>query len=198
LNYTIFFTLLKKRFFLVLVTVVLAATAGGAVCMVLPVKYQARAVLRLGQPESGSVNGAASRMDYNSLMMYRQLARTYSELATSRPVLQKLSAQVDQGLKPDDLRQMVTVRKVKDLELLEILVLDTSPYRAAYIANSLAVILQQEERDVWKMNNLQLIASASAEQHSVGPGIFLGMLTAGLAGLFISVLLVAAVEYQAS
>jgi len=183
----------------VLVTVVLAMTAGGTVYMVLPLKYQARAILRLGQPESVIVDGAGtSHMDYNSLMMYRQLARTYSELATSEPVLQKLSAQVDQSLTPDDLKQMITVRKVKDLELLEILVLDTSPHRAAYLANRLAVILQQEERDVWKMNNLQLIVPASVVQRPVGPGVLLSIFTAGLAGLLISTLLVAAVEYQAS
>jgi len=195
-DYTSLPALIKKRLFLVLVTIIIAVTAGGALCMVLPAKYQANVVLRLSQPESSSAGGnGAFRMDYNSLMMYRQLARTYCELAVSEQVLQKLSERVDHNLSSGDLRRMVTVRKVKDLELLEILVKDTDPYRAAFIAGRLAALLQQEEREVWKMNNLQVIIPAFPDERPVGPNIFISMLAAGLAGMLISFILAAAMEY---
>lgn len=188
--------LIKERLFLVLATIIIALTAGGAACMISPAKYQANTILRLSQPENGSAGGTgAYRMDYNSLMMYRQLARTYCELAESEQVLQKLSEQVEHSLSPSDLRRMVTVRKVKDLELLEILVKDTNPYRAAFIAGSLAALLQQEEKEVWKMNNLRVIIPASPDERRVGPNILMCMLAAGLAGMLVSFILVAAVEY---
>jgi len=185
--------ILKRRLFLVLTALILAMTAGGLVCLVSPARYQAKAVLILDRtgPESG-----VFQPDYNSLMMYRQLARTYSELAASEPVLRKLSAALDQKLSPGELGRMVKVRKVKDLELLEVLVADTSPDRAAYIANKLAEILRQEERDTWKMSNLRLIAPAVPDRRPVGPDLPLAVFTAGLAGLFISVILAAAVDYR--
>lgn len=186
------FELLKKRLFLVLTIIILAVVAAGATCMFLPVKYQAKAVLRLDRLDPGT---GVSHLDYNSLMMYRQLARTYGELATSETVLQKLSGQVNYDLDAEDLRQMVKVSKVKDLELLEILVLDTSPVRAAYIANSLAELMQQEEKDVWKMNNLRLITPALSDGRPVSPNVFLSMLIAGLAGLLVSVVLLTIMEY---
>ncbi|OPX88876.1 MAG: Capsular polysaccharide type 8 biosynthesis protein cap8A [Pelotomaculum sp. PtaB.Bin013] len=189
-------TLIKERLFLVLATIIVALTAGGLVCMILPAKYQANTILRLSQPENGFAGDTgANRMDYNSLMMYRQLARTYCELAESEQVLQKLSERVERKLSPGDLRRMVTVRKVKDLELLEILVRDTDPYRAAFIAGSLATLLQQEEKEAWKMNNLRIIIPASPDERRVGPNIFLCMLAAGLAGMLVSFILVAVMGY---
>lgn len=187
------YELVKRRQALVLMAVILAAVVSGVAGLVSPVKYQAKAVLWLSrnEPDSG-----APGLDYNSLMMYRQLARTYGELATSGPVLQKLSKEVKESLSPAELGKMVSVRKVKDLELLEIVVTDTSPERAAFLANKLASLLQQEEQAVWKMNNLRLIAPAVPDGRPAGPNLALMMATAALAGLFASVLLVAALEYQ--
>jgi len=195
-NYNGISALIKKRLFLVLATIIIAVTCGGAVCMVLPAKYQANTVLRLSQPENGSSGGTGTfRMDYNSLMMYRQLARTYCELAVSEPVLRKLSERIGQNLSSGDLRRMVAVRKVKDLELLEILVKDNDPYRAALIAGRLAALLQQEEREVWKMNNLQVIIPASPDGRQLGPNVFVSMLAAGLAGMLMAFIMAVAMEY---
>lgn len=184
--------LLEKRLFFILVTIILAVIFSALTRMVLPERYRAKAVLWISRtdPETG-----LSQIDYNSLMMYRQLARTYGELATSGPVLQKLSGLLNGSLSSDSLKDMVTIRKVKDLELLEIIVLDTSQFRAAEIANTLAAILLQEEQEVWKMNNLQLITPALPEARPAGPGIALCMAVGALAGLFISVFLVVVMEY---
>lgn len=185
--------LVRRRLALVLVAVIMAAIASGAVALMSPVKYQARAVLWLshGKQETGS-----SGLDYNSLMMYRQLARSYGELATSSPILEKLSMQVKNSPGASELRKMVSIRKVKDLEMLEVVVTDTNPERAAYLANSLAVLLQQEEKDVWKMNNLRLIAPAVADGRPSGPNLVMIMSAAALAGLFGSLLILAILDYR--
>ncbi len=186
---------INKRLFFVLVTVMLAVLGAGVTCMLTPVKYQARAVMMLNQydPATGALN-----MDYNSLMMYRQLARTYSELATSKPVLEKLAVELDGELTAEKLGQMVKVHKVKDLELLEIVVQDTNPARAAHIANSLSHILQQHEIQVWKMNNLRLMTPALPATKPTGPNSLLAVIASAAAGLAISVLLVLVVEYRVS
>ncbi|NPV73024.1 MAG: hypothetical protein HPY89_04395 [Pelotomaculum sp.] len=186
--------ILNKRLSVILVTVILAVVTSGVTCMLLPVQYRARAFLRLDQTDPAT---GLSRPDYNSLMMYRQLARTYSELAASEPVMQKLSGAVNGELSPEKLKEMVSVRKVKDLELLEISVVDENPERAAYLADRLAAILQQEERNAWKMNNLQVIVPAFPDRRPAGPNVFLAVFTAGLAGLGLAVMAVAVLEYPA-
>lgn len=193
MDHTHLLNVINKRLFIILLTVMLAVLGTGVTCMITPFKYQAKAVLMVNQtdPATGEL-----RMDYNSLMMYRQLARTYSELATSKPVLQKLAGEVNEDLTPGELGQMIKVRKIKDLELLEVIVMDTNPERAAYIANSLSQILLQHELQEWKMNNLQLITPALPDGKPVGPSIILAMVASAVAGLFISVLVVLALDYR--
>jgi len=184
---------INKRLFFVLVTIMLAVLGAGATCMITPVKYQARAVMMLNQYDSAT--GELS-MDYNSLMMYRQLARTYSELATSKPVLEKLAVELGGELTAEKLGQMVEVHKVKDLELLEIVVQDTNPARAAHTANSLSYVLQQHEIKEWKMNNLRLMTPALPDGKPAGPNILLAVIASAAAGLAISVLVVLLVDYR--
>lgn len=178
---------ISKRLFFILLTVMLAVLGAGVTCMLTPVKYQARAVMMLSRYDSAT---GEPGMDYNSLMMYRQLARTYSELATSKPVLEKLAGELGGEPAAEKLGQMVKVRKVKDLELLEIVVEDINPARAAHIANSLFRILQQHEMQEWKMNNLQQAIPALPDGKPAGPNVILAVITAALAGLAVSVLVV--------
>ena len=192
MDYARLLAVINTRLFLVLATVMLAVLAAGATGLLIPAKYQARAVLMI--KPNDNMNGAPG-MDYNSLMMYRQLARTYSELAASQPVLRELAARLNHNPGPEELERMIRVRKVKDLELLEIVVADTNPGRAAHIANSLAGILQQQERENWHMNNLQIITRALPPGNPTGPNIILVMLAAGMAGLFAAVLIVLIADY---
>ncbi|MCG8400224.1 MAG: Wzz/FepE/Etk N-terminal domain-containing protein [Firmicutes bacterium] len=196
MDYARLLAVINARLFLVLATVMLAVLAAGATGLVMPVKYQARAVLMI-KPDD-NMTGGAPGMDYNSLMMYRQLARTYSELATSQPVLRELADHLNHHPGLGELEHMVKVRKVKDLELLEIVVTDTTPRRAAHIANSFADILQQQERENWRMNNLQMITPALPPGNPAGPNIILAMLVAGMAGLFAAVLIVLIADYPVS
>lgn len=184
---------INKRLFFVLVTVMLAVLGAGVACMLIPVNYQARAVMTLNRYDQAT---GELIMDYNSLMMYRQLARTYSELAAGKPMLEKLAVKLGGGLTAEQLGQMVRVRKVKDLELLEVVVQDANPVRAARIANSMCDILLRHETQVWKMNNLRLLIPALPDSKPVGPDIMLAVLVAAAAGLCISVLTVLAVDYR--
>ena len=183
-----------RGFFFILVTVMLAVTVTGVIGLAMPDQYQAKAVLRLGRSDLPT---GVNQLDYNSLMMYRQLARTYGEWAVSQPILQKLAGENKNALDTMELREMVQVRKVKDLELLEIVVTDSIPERAAYLANSLAFILQQEEKKAWNMNSLQVIVPALPDSNPAGPNLLFYMVTAGLAGLILSVFLLAIVESPA-
>ncbi|MCL6639685.1 MAG: hypothetical protein K6T80_08425 [Firmicutes bacterium] len=189
-----FLEALKRKVFAILVMVMTAVTAAGAASLLSPVTYQAKAVLWLARAD---VVAGTPGLDYNSLMMIRQLARTYGELAVSEPLLRKLSADVGGSLSPDDLRRMVSVRKVKDLEFLEISVRDVSPERAAYFANRLVMLLREEEKNTLKMNYLRVIQPASPDSRPVGPQVLLNAVTAGLTGLFLSFGWVAAGEYAA-
>jgi len=147
--------------------------------------YEARATLLLTRTSDQNNGGG---LDYNTLMMFRQLARTYGELAKSSPVIEKLAEQVNNELSLDDLREMVVVRKIKDLELIQICVRDRIPGRAVFLANKLTVLLLEEEARLWQTNNLQVVSPAFQPSEPVWPNILRNVLLAGFAGLATSIL----------
>lgn len=180
---------LKKKMGLILLLPLAAMVVAGIFSFAATPVYEARAILLLTRT-GGQGNGGG--LDYNTLMMFRQLARTYGELAKSSKVIEKLAAQINNELSPNDLRKMITVRKVKDLELIQIGVRDRIPGRAVFLANKLAVLLLEEEAELWQTNNLRVVSPAFLPAEPVWPDIWRNVLLAGFTGLALSILGVAA------
>ncbi|RJQ29717.1 MAG: hypothetical protein C4589_04470 [Peptococcaceae bacterium] len=176
---------LKRRMGLILLLPLAAMVAAAVFSFIAAPVYEARATLLLTRT-GGQNNGGG--LDYNTLMMFRQLARTYGELAESSPVIEKLAEQVNNELSLDDLRKMIVVRKIKDLELIQIGVRDRIPGRAVFLANKLVVLLMEEEVNLWQTNNLRVVSPAFQPSEPVWPNILRNVLLAGFAGLATSVL----------
>ncbi|RJQ28197.1 MAG: hypothetical protein C4589_06885 [Peptococcaceae bacterium] len=176
---------LKKRMGLILLLPLVASVAAAIFSFAAAPVYEARATLLLTRTSDQNNGGG---LDYNTLMMFRQLARTYGELAKSSPVIEKLAEQVNNELSLDDLREMVVVRKIKDLELIQICVRDRIPGRAVFLANKLTVLLLEEEARLWQTNNLQVVSPAFQPSEPVWPNILRNVLLAGFAGLATSIL----------
>jgi polysaccharide biosynthesis transport protein len=98
-----------------------------------PPQYEARAALLVGQalrqqqPTGTDIN------------LERDLARTYSQIASRRPVREATMQALGMDWLPE-----YTVRPVPNTQLIEILVIDSDPVRVAAVANELAnqLILQ--------------------------------------------------------
>lgn len=97
-----------------------------------PTEYEASVRLIVGP----GVDGLSP--DLNDLRAGAQLMQTYSELATTRPVLQAVINDVGLEISPDRLRRKITVRDDTETQILSVFVEDEDPVRSAAIANSLA------------------------------------------------------------
>lgn len=100
-----------------------------------PTDYEASARLIVGP----GVDGLSP--DLNDLRAGAQLMQTYSELATTRPVLQAVIDDVGLSTTPEILRRRITVRTNDETQILSIFVRDEDPVRSAAIANSIANML---------------------------------------------------------
>ncbi len=75
-----------------------------------------------------------------------RVAATYAELLTKRPVLEEVIANLNLELDPSELERKVSVTPVRDTNLIELVVQDTDPFRAAAIANEIVrVFITQNE-----------------------------------------------------
>lgn len=97
-----------------------------------PAIYEATSRLIVG-PGIASVNP-----DLNAFRAGGQLMRTYAELATTRPVLESVNADIQLGLNSDTLQKMVNVRTDESTQIISIQVRGSDTEAVVTIANALA------------------------------------------------------------
>jgi non-specific protein-tyrosine kinase len=121
---------------LLIVAVVLLAVGGAAIVSVLlPKAYSSRVTLIVGQSLT------AVNPDINQLNASRQLRDTYSQVATTRPVLAAVIATLHLATTPDDLSKAVLTGLPLNSTILTITAQESDPATAAAVANGVAAQL---------------------------------------------------------
>lgn len=124
--------IVRTWFPLFVVSVVLAAVAAIVISNLQQKVYESKATLIVGQ----SLTGA--NPDYTQLLASQRLSTTYAAVATTRPILEEVIADIGLDLAPDDLRMMVTAEAPTDSTLVTITVQYPGAAEAAAIANGIA------------------------------------------------------------
>ncbi len=99
-----------------------------------------------------SVRSSSNQTDYNSLLASDQLVQTEAQLAVSDPVLREVASHYP-GLTEDQLSRQATSTVKLNTELLEIDVQDSSPTRAAALANDIAATLIKQQLQITQQDN---------------------------------------------
>lgn len=148
---------LRRSLVLIVAGTVLALVAAFVISGVVPRVYEAQATLLVGQSLT-SINP-----DYNQLLASQRLSQTYAQLATFRPILERVIAGLGLGTTPDKLVQRVRADVPRDSTLIRIVVQDGDPQQAAAIANAVAQelvaaspALQGRESDLLEAVNADL------------------------------------------
>jgi non-specific protein-tyrosine kinase len=76
--------------------------------------------------------------EYNVLVAGERLALTYSQMVKGQHVLEQVISQLELEETPDALAGMITAEPIPDTQLIRLTVTDSSPARAALLANTLA------------------------------------------------------------
>jgi len=121
-----------SRLPLLAVAVVVATVASYVFSSLQPKTYQADATLIVGQALS------AVNPDYNQLLVSQTLSATYATVATTRPVMTRVIAELGLRDTPDQLARRVSAISNTDGALLTISARDGDPKRAADLANAVA------------------------------------------------------------
>lgn len=129
------FGVLRSRWPLILVVIVLAAVGALIASLGTPKVYTSRATLIVGQSLT-SMNP-----DISQITASQRLSDTYAQVATFRPLLQAVIDDLRLPMGPDELRKHVSVNVPTDSTLLTIAVELADPAAAAAIANDLAAQL---------------------------------------------------------
>ncbi|MCA9995149.1 MAG: polysaccharide biosynthesis tyrosine autokinase [Anaerolineales bacterium] len=90
--------------------------------------------------------GTNSGNEYSQVLMEQRLALTYVELMTTRPILEKTVEVLDLPFTSTVLAGMISVSAPQDTQIINVIVEDTDPERAAAIANTLGDVFITENQ----------------------------------------------------
>jgi capsular exopolysaccharide synthesis family protein len=125
--------LLRDQWIVVALLAVLGALGAGTYSVLQTPVYQARAQLFVSTNSQGTL---ADLTQGNTFMQGR--IKSYTDLLTSPRVLQPVIEQLSLGIPPSELAARISATSPLDTFLIEVTVSDTSPARAADIANSIS------------------------------------------------------------
>jgi len=153
--------------------------------------YETSTTLMVGNTQNYQTN----TIEYNDILVNQKLVNTYSEIAKSDRVLDKVIERLRLELKPDDLRKKITVASVKETEIIRITVEDTDPVFATNLANAIADVFMKEVMDIMKLDNVQVIDVAKVPEEPVKPKPLLNVAIAAVLGLMLGLGVVFLIEY---
>lgn len=172
-----------KRWYLFLLIPLFMAAASYVYCvnMVVPL-YRASTTLLIKQQQP-----ASQMILYQDVMLSRQLAQTYGEIARSATVLEKVAANLELPYGSSVLRGQVSVAPVRDTEIINISAVNPDPELARDIANEVARVFMKEIVNIYKVENVSIIDRAVTPpapfspqvQRSVSVAFMIGLVIAG-------------------
>lgn len=179
-----------RRRFWVLVVIILAATVTSGVISLyfLEPAYQASTTLMVVKKESPLT-------DYTSLLLNRNLVKTYGEIAKSRTVTERVVRDLGLGIRPEDLQSRIDVNMVRDTEIIRLNVTSPLPKEASVTANALAVAFIQRVGSIMKVENVEVIDPAVEPVRPVRPRPLLNVAVAAVLGVFTGFGLIFLLEY---
>ncbi len=120
--------------------------------------YKSTTKLVLTQSSENSKDGSITQAD---VTLNSKLVSTYGEIIKTDNVLKTVVSNINNPeITIEDIKENVTVKSVKDTELLEITVKNANPNYAAQIANEIAKVFCERVVDIYSISNTYVLDRA--------------------------------------
>lgn len=181
-----YLSILKKRWsLLVVITLLTTLISGIASYFIIKPTYKSDISVIIQKQDNTDVKNTS--MNYNDLMMYQQLVKTYSEFVKSRSVGEDTIQKLNLNMKVEQLQSMISVAPQGTTEFLTITVSSKDAKQAMVIANQLALSLKEVSKNVKKSDNVEILDQAQMPISPESPKPKLNMAIAFFLGLMVSV-----------
>ena len=152
-----------KRYIVAFIVVVLVAVSGIAVYDLnfkKPV-YQSNTTIVIAR----SGNDGTSAATLNDINASQKLASTYSEIAKSELVLNKVIKDLDLDTDVKALSKDITVKPVEDTSIISVSVKNLDAEKSAVITNEIAKVFTKEIARIYKVDNVSQLSVAEVPEN---------------------------------
>ncbi len=148
-----------KHYIIAFVAVTVLAISGIVAydTMVKKPLFQAKTTVVIAKSD-GNEGAAAALSDINAS---QKLANTYSEIAKSELVLNRVIEELDLSMSSKELSKAVSIKPIEDTSIISIAVNDQNATRAATIANGIAKVFSEEIAKIYKLDNVSQLSFAT-------------------------------------
>ena len=180
------------KWILIILPLVAMLTSGIFSFFVITPVYRSSTTLMVGKTYSGE-NGPL--LQYNDILTANQLVKTYSQIAKSRTVAEKVIELEKLDLTPGAFSGKIDVQPVRDTQLIQISIDDPNPNKAARLANVSGQVFIKKVVDVMKLDNVNIVDPAVPPQYPEKPNKRMNIMIAGVVGLMAAVGLIFLMEF---
>lgn len=187
------FSIIWKRMFIIVSIVVISVITAGAVSyFVLEKEYEATTTLIVGKSNDA---GPDYQMQYNDVMLYQKLVKTYQEIAKSRTVAKEVIEGLGLNYTTTELQSKITVSAVGDTQVISIKIVDNDPNRAAQMANKLVEVFKKQVVEIMKAESVNVIDEATVPVSPIRPRPMMNVALAFALSLMLGVGIAFMLEY---
>jgi capsular polysaccharide biosynthesis protein len=183
---------IKKRIWIIMsVTVAAALVSGIFSIFIMDPVYEAKATLIVGRTPASD----KEKMQYNDVLMYGKLVKTYAELAKSDLVASETISRTGYDLTEAQLKGNLTITPKGDTQILEIAIQNNDAEKAYELANTLSEVFVEEVKGMMNADDVKIMDKAKLPEKPVKPRKMLNIVIAGFVGLMASLGVVFLMEY---
>lgn len=188
----IFHIIWKRIWIILLITILSTAASGAASYFLLTPKYEAASTIIIGNSSKAAEEYG---YDYNDVLMFQQLAKTYQQIAESRTVAQNAARKLGEDLTPEEVQSKITVSTGTDTQVMKITAESTVREDAQQTANAVSNAFVEEAMRIFPSGNVQVMDRAILPISQSSPRPMLNMAIAFFLGLMVSLGIVFLKEY---
>lgn len=182
---------LWKKVWIILLSAVLAATAGFSISKFLIKETYASSIMLYVNNSSFSLGNTSFSISSSEITAAQSLVKTYGEILDNRTTLERVIEKADVDYSAQTLSKMIESGSSNDTEIMYVKVTANDPYEAATIANCIAEVLPVRISEIIDGASMEVVDSAVPNLQKVAPSVTKYTAVGLLLGTILSTLVLA-------
>ncbi|EJO5346057.1 capsular biosynthesis protein [Clostridium botulinum] len=183
----IFNVLKRKRKLIIIVTLLCGIISAIFNFFIASPTYEVRASLVIGK---AAQEKGQNENNYNDVMMYQKLVKTYAQIANSRTLAENVVAKTGR-LKPEQLQSKLNVTPQQDTQIIDLKIQDKDGQFAYKVLNTVCDEFIEQSKKIYPTNTIEKLDKPVIPEKPIKPKKLLNTIIA----LFMGFLLSAAIAF---
>lgn len=186
----LFYVLVKRKSLIITITLVVTIICGIISFFILSPVYESKATVIVGKTNTNSNN------QYDDVMMYQNLTKTYSEIALSNNIESKAAEKIGNGMTAEKLSRLITVSPETGTQIIDISAQGDSAKDALIEVTALANSFVANAKNIYTDGKITIMDKGELAKAPIKPNKKLNLVIAFILGLVASMGVSFLLEYM--